>query len=225
MCRQVQWLSKFSLAIRSSCSCSRLNMRRVICKSEVCSTQLPVHQRMNANGVRYQMIYFPETYNTIKHDSPYGCKCRNYYTMLNNTHSVHKRLLKMWRARLLCLWPSRYVYPPPLSEANCPPFPSPGGLGPPASKMVSFSPGSTHTPSLPSVTRRSSWHVKHVTPYLTSGELPKGGKENYVGEFYPTEDFLLYMYCMYTPRDSFPWMPDFWYRIWLQHASFHSTVS
>jgi hypothetical protein len=76
----------------------------------------------------------------------------NCYIMHNNTHSVHKRLLKMWRARLLCLWPSRYIYPPPLSEANCPPFPSPGGPGPPASKMASFSPGSAHTPSLPSVT-------------------------------------------------------------------------
>ncbi len=76
----------------------------------------------------------------------------NCYTTYNNTHSVHKRLLKMWRARLLRLWPSRYVYPPPLSEANCPPFPSPGGPGPPASKMASFSPGSTHTPSPLSVT-------------------------------------------------------------------------
>jgi hypothetical protein len=76
----------------------------------------------------------------------------NCYTMHNNTHSVHKRILKKWRARLQRLWPSRYVYPPPLSEANCPPCPPPGGSGPPASKMASFSPGSTHTPSPPSVT-------------------------------------------------------------------------
>jgi hypothetical protein len=27
---------------------------------------------MNANGNRYQMIYFPETNNTIKHYSCYG---------------------------------------------------------------------------------------------------------------------------------------------------------
>jgi hypothetical protein len=72
--------------------------------------------------------------------------------MHNNTHSVHKRLFVMWRARLPCFEPFRYVYPPPLSEANCPPFPPPGGPGPPASKMAPFSPGSTHTPSIPSVT-------------------------------------------------------------------------
>jgi hypothetical protein len=35
-------------------------------------TQLRVHQRMSANGNQYQMIYFPETNNTIKHDSCYG---------------------------------------------------------------------------------------------------------------------------------------------------------
>ncbi len=32
----------------------------------------------------------------------------NCYTMHNSTHSVHKRLLKVWRARLLRLWPSCY---------------------------------------------------------------------------------------------------------------------
>jgi hypothetical protein len=68
------------------------------------------------------------------------------------TLTVHKRLLKMWRARLLCLWPARCVYRPPLSEANCPPLSPPGRPGPPASKMPSFSPGSTHTPSTLSVT-------------------------------------------------------------------------
>ncbi len=76
----------------------------------------------------------------------------NCYTMHNNTHSVHKRLLKMWRDCILRLWPSRCVYPPPLSEANCPAFPPPGGPGPPASKMASFSPGSTHAPSSQFVT-------------------------------------------------------------------------
>ncbi len=72
--------------------------------------------------------------------------------MHNNTHSVHKRLLLMWRARLLCLEPFRYVYPPPLSDTNCPPFPPPGGPGPPTPKMTPFSPGSTHTLSTLSVT-------------------------------------------------------------------------
>jgi hypothetical protein len=38
----------------------------------LCSTQLPVHQRMNANGNWYQMIYFPEINNTMKHSSCYG---------------------------------------------------------------------------------------------------------------------------------------------------------
>ncbi len=77
--------------------------------------------------------FFPETNNTIKCDSCYGYKC-NCYTMHNNTHSVHKRLLVMWRARLLCFEPSRYVYPPPLSEANCPPFPPSWWAGPPGSQ-------------------------------------------------------------------------------------------
>ncbi len=107
----------------------------------------------------YQMIYFPETDNTIKHGSCYGCWYSNYYTMHNDTHSVHKRSLVLWRARPLCLEASRYVYPPPLSDANCPPFPPPGGPGPPAPKMVPISPGSTHTPSAPSVTIRMQ-HLK-----------------------------------------------------------------
>ncbi len=77
------------------------------------------------------------------------CNC---YTMHNSTHSVQKRLLKVWRARLLRLWQSCYVSSPPLSEANCQPFPPPAGPGPPASKMAPFSPGSTQTPSPLSVT-------------------------------------------------------------------------
>jgi hypothetical protein len=36
------------------------------------STQLPVHQRMNANGKWHQMVYFPVTNNTIKLDFCYG---------------------------------------------------------------------------------------------------------------------------------------------------------
>ncbi len=100
----------------------------------------------------YQMIYFPETDNTIKHDFCCGYKCGNYYTMHNNTHSVHERRLVMWQARLLCFESFRYVYPPPMSEANCPPFPPPGGPGHPAPKMAPISPGSTNTPSTLSVT-------------------------------------------------------------------------
>ncbi len=80
----------------------------------------------------------------------------NCYTMHTSTHSVHKRLLKVWRARLLRLWLSCYVSSPPLSEANCQPFPPPGGPGPPASNMAPFSPGSTQTPSALSVTIKSN---------------------------------------------------------------------
>jgi hypothetical protein len=94
----------------------------------------------------YQMIYFPETDNTIKHDSCYGYKCSNYYIMHNNTHSGHKRLLVMWRARLLCFEAFCYVYPPPLSEANCPPFPPPGKPGPRLPRWLPF-PQDPHTPS------------------------------------------------------------------------------
>jgi hypothetical protein len=77
------------------------------------------------------------------------CNC---CTTHNSTHSVHNRLLKLWRVRLLHLWPCCYVPSPPLSGANPQPFPPPGGPGPPASKMASFSPGSTHTPFPLSVT-------------------------------------------------------------------------
>jgi hypothetical protein len=76
-------------------------------------------------------------------------------TMHSDTYSVHKRGLVLWRARLLCPEAFCDVYPPPLSDANCPPFPPPGGPGPltpPASKMASLSPGSTHIPSTLSVT-------------------------------------------------------------------------
>jgi hypothetical protein len=47
------------------------------------------------------------------------------------------------------------VYPPPLSDANCPPFPLPGGpgpLAPPRCRAASISPGSTHIPSILSIT-------------------------------------------------------------------------
>jgi hypothetical protein len=88
----------------------------------------------------------------------------NCCTMHNSTHSVHKHLLKVWRARLLCFWPSLYVSSPPLSEANCQPFPPPGGPGPPASKMAPFSPGFTHTPSPPSFTVQSEALIQPPPP-------------------------------------------------------------
>ncbi len=112
----------------------------------LCSTQLPEHQRMNANGNGYQMIYFPEI--IIQWDAvPVMVILYNCCTMHNNTHSVHNRLLKLWRVRLLPQWPCCYVPSPPLSGANRRPFPLSGGPGPPVSKMAPFSPGSTYTPS------------------------------------------------------------------------------
>jgi hypothetical protein len=81
----------------------------------------------------------------------------NCCTMHNNTHSVHNRLLKLWQVRLLPQWPCCYVPSPPLSGANCRPFPHSGGPGPPVSKMAPFSPGFTHTPSPLSATGRY-WH-------------------------------------------------------------------
>ncbi len=84
----------------------------------------------------------------------------NCCTMHNSTHSVHNRLLKVWLARLPRPWPFCYVFSPPLSEANCQPFPPPGGPGPPASNMAPFSPGSTHIPSLLSVTHRTRWYQR-----------------------------------------------------------------
>jgi hypothetical protein len=76
----------------------------------------------------------------------------NCCTMHKSTHSVHNRLLKPWRVHLLHQWPCCYVPSPPLSGANCWPFPLSGGPGPPVSKMAPFSPGSTHTPFPLSVT-------------------------------------------------------------------------
>jgi hypothetical protein len=81
----------------------------------------------------------------------------NCCTMHNTTHSVHNRLLKMWQACLPRPWPSCYVSSPPLSEANCQPFPPPSGPGPPASNMAPFSPESTHTSPLLSVTVLLCW--------------------------------------------------------------------
>ncbi len=67
--------------------------------------------------------------------------------MHNDTYSVHKRGLVLWQAHLLCFEASRDVYPPPLSDANCPPFPPPGGPGPltpPALRWLPF-PQGPHT--------------------------------------------------------------------------------
>ncbi len=92
------------------------------------------------------MIYFPETiiqWGTIL----IMVILYNCCTMHNNTHSVHKSLLKLCGFRLPSRWPCCNVPSPPLSGANCCPFPFSGGPGPPVPKMALLSPGSTHTPS------------------------------------------------------------------------------
>ncbi len=129
----------------------------------LCSTQLPEHQRMNANGNGYQIIYFSET--IIQWDTvPVMIILYNCCTKHNNTHSVHNRLLKLWRVRLLPQWPCCYVPSPPLSGANCCPFPLSVGPGPPVSKMAPFSPGSTHTPSPLSATTIPLTHLEKLVP-------------------------------------------------------------
>ncbi len=60
----------------------------------LCSTQLPIHQRMNANGNGYQMTYFPETiiqWNTV----PAVVILYNCCTMHNNTYSAHNHLIEV----------------------------------------------------------------------------------------------------------------------------------
>ncbi len=63
---------------------------------------------------------------------------------------------------LYCLMPTARLFPPP------------GGPGPPASKMAPISPGSTHTPSTPSVTARiCPFLLLIVTPlFLLVAKLP-----------------------------------------------------
>jgi hypothetical protein len=105
----------------------------------------------------YQMIYSPETIITIKHDSCYGYR---YGIVIDAQHTMIRTLCI--NVAWCCGEPVSYVlrhlfnvYPPPLSDASCLPFPPPGGPGPltpPACKAASISPGSTHIPSIMSVT-------------------------------------------------------------------------
>ncbi len=103
---------------------------------------LDTTSRTSEDECRWQPVpndLSPEINNTMKHGSCFDCMY-NCCTMHNSTHSVHNRLLKVWRARLPRPWPSCYVSAPPLSEANCQPFPPPGRLGPSASKYGSLFP-------------------------------------------------------------------------------------
>ncbi len=70
----------------STCTC---------CSALLCSTQIPVHQRMNANGDRYQMIYFPEANNTMKLNSCYGYTI--YVTAIQCTIALTLCINVSWR--------------------------------------------------------------------------------------------------------------------------------
>jgi hypothetical protein len=94
--------------------------------------------------------------------------------MHNDTYSVHKHGLVLWRACLLTSKAFCNIYPPLLTGANCPPFSPPGGAGPPsppASKMAPVPPGSTHTPSTLSVTLPPELIVSPHQKIRSSGNL------------------------------------------------------
>jgi hypothetical protein len=74
-----------------------------------------------------------------------------------STHSVHNRILKPWRGRLLCVFSSRHVSSPPLSRLNWCSLTPVGGPGPPIPKMAFPPTGSAHTPSSGSRTRSVAW--------------------------------------------------------------------
>ncbi len=59
---QSMCLFRFTLSVPSSASrCPWVACGLSPRENKLCWTQLPEHQRMNANGNGYQMIYFPET--------------------------------------------------------------------------------------------------------------------------------------------------------------------
>ncbi len=98
------------------------------------------------------MIYFPET--IIQWAQCYWGYLHTIFllAMHVNTHSVHNRILKPWRGRLLCVFSSRHVFSPPLSRLNWHSLTPTGGPGPSTPKMASLPTGSSHTPFLGSRT-------------------------------------------------------------------------
>jgi hypothetical protein len=116
----------------------------------VFSTQLQVHQRMNANGTGTKWIIFLKQEYSKAWDFYNGdTLCTLCYSLYNvcDTHSVHNYLLKLWWSRLLCPRSSCYVFPPPLSGISWCSLTLRGGPGPPTPKVASPFPGSAHTPS------------------------------------------------------------------------------
>ncbi len=112
-----------------------------------------------------------------------GFWCDNYYTMHNDTHSVHKHDLVLWWARLLSLGASRHVYPPPLCDTNCPPFPPPGGRGPPG-----FQDGS-HFPRIHTHPLRTVCYNNNSTIMINLCSLLPYPKVLYTGTFSPETGF------------------------------------
>jgi hypothetical protein len=103
----------------------------------------------------HQMIYFPETINTISTlntiiADTFTCS----FSAVHTTYSVHAGILKPWRCLpwLLDVFPFYHVLPVPLSGFNWRSLSPPWGSGPPVPKMAPPFTGSTHTPSLGSGT-------------------------------------------------------------------------
>ncbi len=97
-----------------------------------------------------QMIYFPETINTIS--TRIQCHRHIHLFLLKLctlTYSVHAGILKPWRGCLLWLlvvFPSYHVFSLPLSGLNWRSLFPPWGSSPPFPKMATPFTGSAHTP-------------------------------------------------------------------------------
>jgi hypothetical protein len=95
------------------------------------------------------MIYFPET--IIQWIQRYWGYLHTVFllAMHVNTHSVHNRIPKPWRGRLLRVFSSCHVFPPPLSGLNWRSLTPTGGPSPSTPKMASLPTVRAH--SLPRV--------------------------------------------------------------------------
>jgi hypothetical protein len=92
------------------------------------------------------MIYFPE--KIIQWVRYYWGYLHIFSSKLCTlTHTVHARVLKLWRGCLPSVFSSYHVFSPPLSGLNWRSLTPPGGPSPFPSKMATLSTGSAHTPS------------------------------------------------------------------------------
>jgi hypothetical protein len=96
------------------------------------------------------MIYFPETIKQWV--QCYWGYLHAFFLLAMHVHSVHDRILKPWRGRLLSAFSSYHVFSPPLSGLNWRSLTPTGGPGLFTSKMATLSTGSAHTPLLGSWT-------------------------------------------------------------------------